>query len=70
MAARHHTLSSSIASLHGDEQAVGSPLNDTELTALRRTPAVHASGTMLMAIGALGAGPGRWCRTPHSACGC
>jgi alpha-1,6-mannosyltransferase len=56
MAARHHTLSSSIASLHGDEQAVGSPLNDTELTALRRTRLFGASGTVLMAIGALGAG--------------
>lgn len=56
MAARHHTLSSSIASLHGDEQAVGSPLNDTELTALRCTRLFGASGTMLMAIGALGAG--------------
>jgi len=56
MAARHHTLSSSIASLHGDEQAVGSPLNDTELTALRRTRLFGATGTVLMAIGALGAG--------------
>jgi alpha-1,6-mannosyltransferase len=56
MAARHHTLSSSIASLHGDEQAVGSPLNDTELTALRRIRLFGAAGTMLMAIGALGAG--------------
>ncbi len=56
MAARHHTLSSSIASLHGDEQAVGSPLNDTELTALRRTRLFGAAGTMVMAIGALGAG--------------
>ncbi len=56
MAARHHTLSSSIASLHGDEQTVGSPLNDTELTALRRTRLFGATGTMLMAIGALGAG--------------
>jgi alpha-1,6-mannosyltransferase len=56
MAARHHTLSSSIASLHGDEQAVGSPLNDTEFTALRRTRLFGATGTMLMAIGALGAG--------------
>lgn len=34
MAARHHTLSWSIASLHGDEQAVGAPLTTTELTAL------------------------------------
>ncbi len=56
MAGRHHTLSSSIASLHGDEQAVGSPLNDTELTALGRTRLFGATGTMLMAIGALGAG--------------
>ncbi|QNI06708.1 hypothetical protein GAN17_10685 [Mycobacterium kubicae] len=56
MAARHHTLSSSIASLHGDEQAVGSPLNAAELTALRRTRLFGATGTVLMAIGALGAG--------------
>jgi len=56
MAARHHTFSSSIASLHGDEQAVGSPLNDTELTALQRTRLFGATGTVLMAIGALGAG--------------
>ena len=56
MAARHHSLSSSIASLHGDEQAVGSPLNAAELTALRRTRLFGATGTVLMAIGALGAG--------------
>jgi alpha-1,6-mannosyltransferase len=56
MAARQHTLSSSIAALHGDEQAVGSPLNDTELTALQRTRLFGAAGTVLMAIGALGAG--------------
>jgi alpha-1,6-mannosyltransferase len=56
MAARHHTLSSSIASLHGDEQAVGSPLNDIELTALQRTRLFGATGTVLMAVGALGAG--------------
>ena len=56
MAARHHTLSSSIASLHGDEQAVGSPLNDTELAAVQRTRLFGATGTVLMAIGALGAG--------------
>ncbi len=56
MAARQHTLSSSIASLHGDEQAVGSPLNHTELAALRRTRLFGAAGTVLMAIGALGAG--------------
>lgn len=56
MAVRHHTLSSSIASLHGDEQPVGSPLNETELTALRRTRLFGATGTVLMGIGALGAG--------------
>jgi alpha-1,6-mannosyltransferase len=56
MARRHHTLSSSIASLHGDEQAVGSPLNDVELAALQRTRLFGATGTVLMAMGALGAG--------------
>jgi len=56
MSARHHTLSSSIASLHGDEQPVASPLTDTELTVLRRTRLFGATGTVLMAIGALGAG--------------
>ena len=56
MAARQHTLSSSIASLHGDEQAVGSPLNATELTGLQRIRLFGATGTVVMAIGALGAG--------------
>ena len=56
MAARQHTLSSSIARLHGDELAVGQPLNDTELVALRRTRVFGATGTVLMGIGALGAG--------------
>ncbi|MBY0443219.1 MAG: polyprenol phosphomannose-dependent alpha 1,6 mannosyltransferase MptB, partial [Mycobacteriaceae bacterium] len=56
MAARQHLLSSSIASWHGDELAVGSPLNDVELTALRRIRLFGATGTILMAIGALGAG--------------
>jgi alpha-1,6-mannosyltransferase len=56
MAARQHTLSSSIANLHGDELTVGSPLNDTELVALQRTRLFGATGTVLMAIGALGAG--------------
>jgi alpha-1,6-mannosyltransferase len=56
MAARQHTLSSSIALLHGDEQAVGTPLDDTDLDALRRTRLFGATGTVLMAIGALGAG--------------
>jgi len=56
MAARHHTLSSSIASLHGDERVVGQPLIGPELVALRRTRIFGATGTVLMAIGALGAG--------------
>jgi alpha-1,6-mannosyltransferase len=56
MAARHHTLSSSIALLHGDELTEGSPLNDTERDALHRTRLFGATGTVLMAIGALGAG--------------
>ena len=54
-AKRHHTLSSSIASLHGDEQAVGSPLNAAEFSALQRTRLFGATGTVLMGIGALGA---------------
>src|ERR1700754_1013375 len=56
MADRHHWLSSSIASLHGDEKAVGQPLNDREEIALRRTRVFGATGTVLMAIGALDAG--------------
>ena len=56
MAARHHPLSSSIARLHGDELAVGPPLNDTEMVAVRRTRLFGATGTVLMGIGALGAG--------------
>ena len=56
MAARHHTLSSSIASLHGDEQAVGIPLDAAELTSLAHTRLFGATGTVMMAIGALGAG--------------
>lgn len=56
MAARHHTLSSSIASLHGDEQTVGAPLNAAEFSAMKRTRIFGATGTVLMAIGALGAG--------------
>ncbi len=56
MAARHHTLSSSIASLHGDEPTVGKPLNPTEHTAMQRTRLFGATGTVLMAIGALGDG--------------
>lgn len=56
MAARHRTLSSSIAALHGDEQTVGKPLNATEFAALKRTRLFGATGTVLMAIGALGDG--------------
>jgi alpha-1,6-mannosyltransferase len=56
MAARQHPLSVSIAHLHADERPVGSPLNDAEVAALRRTRVFGATGTVLMAIGALGAG--------------
>lgn len=56
MAVRRHSLSTSIAHLHGDERTVGAPLNATELVALRRTRLFGATGTVLMAIGALGAG--------------
>ena len=56
MAARLWSLSTSIAGWHGDERTVGSPLNDAELMALRRTRLFGATGTVLMAIGALGAG--------------
>jgi alpha-1,6-mannosyltransferase len=56
MAVRLRSLSSSIAGWHGDERTVGSPLNDAELIALRRTRLFGATGTVLMAIGALGAG--------------
>jgi alpha-1,6-mannosyltransferase len=56
VAARQRSLSSSIARWHGDERPVGSPLNDAEVIALRRTRLFGATGTVLMAIGALGAG--------------
>ncbi|MEO8813974.1 MAG: polyprenol phosphomannose-dependent alpha 1,6 mannosyltransferase MptB [Mycobacterium sp.] len=56
MAARRHLLSTSIAHLHGDERPVGTPLNPAELVALRRTRLFGAAGTVMMAIGALGAG--------------
>ncbi|WNG89918.1 polyprenol phosphomannose-dependent alpha 1,6 mannosyltransferase MptB [Mycobacterium sp. ITM-2016-00317] len=56
MAARRHSLSSSIARLHGDERTVGTPLNAAEFVAMRRTRLFGATGTVLMAIGALGAG--------------
>ena len=56
VAARLRSLSTSIAGWHGDERTVGSPLNDAELIALRRTRLFGATGTVLMAIGALGVG--------------
>ena len=56
MAARLRSLSSSIALWHADERPVGSPLNDAENIALRRTRLFGAAGTVLMAIGALGVG--------------
>ncbi|MEI7913284.1 MAG: polyprenol phosphomannose-dependent alpha 1,6 mannosyltransferase MptB [Mycobacteriaceae bacterium] len=56
MAARQLSLSSSIASLHGDERTVAPPLNAAERLAMTRTRIFGATGTVLMAIGALGAG--------------
>jgi alpha-1,6-mannosyltransferase len=56
MAARQRSLSSAIARWHADERPVGSPLNDAEVVALRRTRLFGATGTVLMGIGALGAG--------------
>ncbi|ULE32723.1 polyprenol phosphomannose-dependent alpha 1,6 mannosyltransferase MptB [Mycobacterium sp. IDR2000157661] len=56
MAAGPPSLSSSIARWHADERPVGSPLNDAENMALRRTRLFGAAGTVLMAIGALGVG--------------
>ena len=55
VSARRRSLSSSIAQWHGDERT-GSPLNDAELLAMRRTRVFGATGTVLMGIGALGAG--------------
>ncbi|CAJ1499147.1 polyprenol phosphomannose-dependent alpha 1,6 mannosyltransferase MptB [[Mycobacterium] kokjensenii] len=56
MAPRRQSLSTSIAHLHGDERTVAAPLDAVELVALRRTRLFGATGTVLMAIGALGAG--------------
>ena len=56
MAGRRHSLYSTIASLHGDERALGAPLNEPELRAMHRTRLFGATGTVLMGIGALGAG--------------
>lgn len=56
MAARLQSLSSAVAKWHADETAVGSPLNAAEVASMRRTRVFGATGTVLMAIGALGAG--------------
>ncbi|MGW0158670.1 polyprenol phosphomannose-dependent alpha 1,6 mannosyltransferase MptB [Mycobacterium sp. NPDC003323] len=50
------SFSSAVARWHADERSVGSPLNDAEVISLRRTRVFGATGTVLMAIGALGAG--------------
>ncbi|WP_299563042.1 polyprenol phosphomannose-dependent alpha 1,6 mannosyltransferase MptB [uncultured Mycolicibacterium sp.] len=50
------SIGSSIARWHGDERPVGTPLNAAEQVVLRRTRLFGATGTVLMAIGALGAG--------------
>ncbi|WP_173009939.1 polyprenol phosphomannose-dependent alpha 1,6 mannosyltransferase MptB [Mycolicibacterium sp. P9-64] len=56
MAARLRSLSSAVARWHADESTVGSPLVAGEVASLRRTRVFGATGTVLMAIGALGAG--------------
>lgn len=56
MAARQHPLSASIAHWHADERPVGSPLNPAESVAMRRTRIFGSMGTVLMAVGSLGAG--------------
>lgn len=52
---RGQWLSSSLSHLHDDERS-SAPLNEHELTAMNRTRLFGATGTALMAIGALGAG--------------
>ncbi|MGU3499066.1 polyprenol phosphomannose-dependent alpha 1,6 mannosyltransferase MptB [Mycobacterium sp. C31M] len=49
------SFSSAVARWHADERS-GSPLNDAEVISMRRTRVFGATGTVLMAIGALGAG--------------
>jgi alpha-1,6-mannosyltransferase len=56
MAARRQSFSSAVAKWHADETVVGSPLNATEVASMRRTRVFGSTGTVLMAIGALGAG--------------
>src|SRR5258707_15465213 len=56
MAARLQSMSSAVARWHADESTVGSPLIAAEVAPLRRTRVFGPTGTVLMAIGALGAG--------------
>ena len=56
MAARRPSLSTAVERWHADETTVGSPLIASEVAFLRRTRVFGATGTVLMAIGALGAG--------------
>ncbi len=56
MAARRPSLSTAVARWHADETTVGSPLIASEVAFLRRTRVFGATGTVLMGIGALGAG--------------
>ncbi len=56
MAARLESLSSAVARWHADEVTVASPLTSAEVALMRRTRVFGATGTVLMAIGALGAG--------------
>ncbi|MCK0175213.1 polyprenol phosphomannose-dependent alpha 1,6 mannosyltransferase MptB [Mycolicibacterium sp. F2034L] len=51
-----NSLSASVSRWHGDERTVGSPLTEAEVAVMRRTRLFGATGTVLMAIGALGAG--------------
>jgi alpha-1,6-mannosyltransferase len=56
MAARQQSLTTAVARWHADENTVGSPLIASQVALLRRTRVFGATGTVLMAIGALGAG--------------
>lgn len=56
MASRLQSLSSAVARWHADEVTVASPLTGVEVAWMRRTRVFGATGTVLMAIGALGAG--------------
>src|ERR1700709_1230659 len=56
MAARRRSPSSAVARGRADETTVSSPLIASEVAALRRTRVFGATGTVLMAIGALGGG--------------